>query len=144
MNWFKRVLLLQLQHYYCSCSPLLNQFRISNYPCVPSFVIINELHRNLFNLLPLPALCLKKVLQLQQQCCSCSSSTLLNQFRLSNYLCVLCLVIINELLPELFKLLHFLALCLDKVLQLQQWYCSCSRSTLLNQFRTTRVYQVLW
>ena len=147
--------MLQLQQQYCSCSSstLLNQFRISNYPCdnkwiapqiiqfaaftsfisrkstaaaaavlqlqqqhpfesiqivypcIPSLVIINELLPELFNLLPLPALCLEKVLQLQQQCCSCSSSGLLNQFRLSNYPCVPSLVIIYELLPELFNLL---------------------------------------
>ena len=132
------MLLLQLQQYYCSCSPLLNQFRISNYTCVPSFVIINELHRKLFNLLLLPALCLKKV-----QCCSCSSSTLLNQFRLSNYPCIPSLVIINELLLELFNLLPFPAVCLDKELQLQQQYYSCSSSTLLNQFRISNYPCVL-
>ena len=57
------------------------------------------------------------------------------QFRMSNYLCVLSLVIINELLPELFNLLPFSASFLEKVLQLQQQYCSCSSGTFLNQFK---------
>ena len=66
------------------------------------------------------ALYLEKMLQLQQQCCSCSSSTLMNKFRMSNYPCVPSLVIINELFPELFNLLPLPALYLEKVLQLQQ------------------------
>ena len=76
------------------------------------------------------ALYLEKMLQLQQQCCSCSSSTLMNKFRMSNYPCVPSLVIIDELFPELFNLLPLPALYLEKLLQLQQQCCSCSTSTL--------------
>ena len=61
-----------LQHFaatwlYCEKETLLNQFRMSTYPCVPSLVIINELLPKLFIFQPFPALYLKKVLQLQQQ-----------------------------------------------------------------------------
>ena len=113
----------------CSSSTLLNQLKMSNYFCIPSLVIIYKIISELFNLLPLPALYREKVLQLQQQCCSCSNRALLNQFRLSNYPYIPSLVIIYELLPKLFNL--------EKVLQLQQQHCSCSSSTLLNQFRTS-------
>ena len=126
-------LVLQLQQQCCNCSSLLNPLRISNYPCVPSMVIINELLLELFNLLPFPALFLETVLQ--QQCCSCSSSTLLNQFKMLNYFCIPSMVIIYKILSELFNLLPLPALYLEKVLQLQQQYCSCSCSTFLNQLK---------
>ena len=57
---------LQLQGCSCSSSILLDQFRISNKPCVCSLVIMNALFFKLFNLLLLPALYSQKVLQLQQ------------------------------------------------------------------------------
>ena len=68
-----------------------------------SLVITNELRHELFNLLRFPALCPEAaaaaaIMQLQQQYCSCSCSTLLNQFRMSNYPCILSLVIINRVL----------------------------------------------
>ena len=84
------VLQLQQQHHFES---------IQIVKLVPSLVIINELLSKLFNLLPFPALFL--VLQLQQQCCNCSS--LLNPLRISNYPCVPSMVIINDLLLELFN-----------------------------------------
>ena len=64
--------------------------------------------------------CLIKLLQLQQQRCSCSSSILLNQFRMSNYPWAPSLMITNELLLQFFNLLPLLASYLEKVLQLQQ------------------------
>ena len=103
------VLLLQLLHPFESIQNVKLPFCIK-------LVIIDEL----LNLLLLSAFYLEKVLQLLQQCCSCSSSTLLNQFRLPNCPFVVSLVIINELFFKPFNLLPFPVLCLDKVLQLQQ------------------------
>ena len=56
------------------------------------------------------------------QGCSCSSSILLNQFRISNYLSVPSLVIINALHYKLFSILTFSASYLKKC-------CSCSCSS---------------
>ena len=62
-------------------------------------------------------------MQLQLQYCSCNyTSILVNQFRMSNYLCVPSLVIMNALHPKSFNMLFFLAICLKK-------YCSCSCCT---------------
>ena len=58
---------MRLQGCSCSSSILLNQLRMSNNPCVQNLVIINQLFPKLFNLLSIPALYLKKVLQLQHQ-----------------------------------------------------------------------------
>ena len=58
---------MRLQGCSCSSSILLNQFRMSNKPCVQNLVIINQIFPKLFNLLLIPASYLKKVLQLQQQ-----------------------------------------------------------------------------
>ena len=51
-----------MRHQSCSCSSsiLLNQFRMSNKPCVQNLVIINQIFPKLFNLLLIPASYLKK------------------------------------------------------------------------------------
>ena len=122
---------MQLQQQYCSCSSttILNQF--TKYICIPSLVIENKSFSISLDLLPFQALYLEKVLQLQQQYCSCSSSTFLNQFRISNY------PYITKFGDDkfLFNLLSLPALYREKVLQLQQQCCSCSNRALLNQFR---------
>ena len=89
----------------------------------------------------LPASCLDKVLPLQQQFCSYSSSTLQNKFRLSNYPYVLSLVIKDELLHELFNLFHMSgkrATAAEAIIRVQQHYCS----TLLNKFRTSNYSRI--
>ena len=60
-----------------------------------------------------------------QQCCSCRSSTISNQFMISNYICVPNLVIMNELLSVSF----------DFLFGLYNWKKCCSN--LLNQFITS-------
>ena len=47
-------------------------------------------------------------------------STLLNQFRMSNYLCIPNMVTIDKSFPRFFNLLALLSSYLEKVLQLQQ------------------------
>ena len=108
---------LQLQLLYCSCSSrtFLNQFKKSNYLCVPDLVKINKLISNIIQIVAAAA---AAVLQLQG--CSCSSSILLDQFRISNKPCVCSLVIMNALFFKLFNLLLSPALYSQKVLQLQQ------------------------
>ena len=112
---------LQLQLLYCSCSSrtFLNQFKKSNYLCVPDLVKINKLISSIIQIVAAAA---AAVLQLQLQCCSfsCSSNILLDQFRMSNKPCVCSLVIMNALFPKLFNLLLLPALYSQKVLQLQQ------------------------
>ena len=108
---------LQLQRLYCSCSSktFLNQFKKSNYLCVPDLVKINKLISSIIQIVAAAA---AAVLQLQG--CSCSSRILLNQFRMSNKPCVCSLVIMNALFSKSFNLLLLPALYSQKVLQLQQ------------------------
>ena len=83
------------------------------------------------------------VLQLKLQYCSCSSSTILNQFKILNNHCVPNLAILNKSLSELFNLLLISALCLEKFLQLQLQDCSCNyNSTFLNQFRMSNYLHI--
>ena len=73
----------------------------------------------IWNIIQFVAAAAAAVLQLHG--CSCSSSTLLDRFRMSNNPCVWSLVIINALFPKLFNLFLLPALYSQKVLQLQQW-----------------------
>ena len=77
---------------------------------------------------------LKKMLQLHLQSCSCSSSTFINQFKMSDYLHIPGLVIINEFISTSIQFAAAAATAAAAaVMQLQG--CSCSGSILLNQFR---------
>ena len=111
---------LQLQLLYCSCSSrtFLNQFKKSNYLCVPDLVKINKYYSNCSCRGSYSAAAAG--LQLQLQGCICSSSILLDQFRTSNEPCVCSLLIMNALFSKLFNLLLLPALYSQKVLQLQQ------------------------
>ena len=92
---------------------------MSNYLHIPGLVIINEFISTSIQFAAAAATAAAAAV-MQLQGCSCSGSILLNQFRMSNNLCVQNLVIINELFPKLFSLLLILASYLKKVLQLQQ------------------------
>ena len=111
---------LQLLLLYCSCSSrtFLNQFKKSNYLCVPDLVKINKYYSNCSCRCSYSAAAAG--LQLQLQGCICSSSILLDQFRTSNEPCVCSLLIMNALFSKLFNLLLLPALYSQKVLQLQQ------------------------
>ena len=82
---------------------------------VPDLVKINRLISSIIQIVAAAA---AAVLQLQG--CGCSSSILLDQFRMSNNPYVCSLVIMNALFPKLFNLLLLPALYSQKVLQLQQ------------------------
>ena len=83
-------------------------------------------------------------MQLQQQCCSCRSSTTSNQFRIANYIYVPSLVTTNESLLISFNLLPFHVLYHKDLLQLQLQhnYCSCSSGTFLSLFRISNYSMV--
>ena len=125
---------LQLQQQYCTFSSrtaaaavvlqLQQQqqhlFKISNNHCRPILVVLDKSLSKRFNLLFLSAFSLEKVLQLQPQYCSCNyTSTLLDKFRMSKYLYVSSLVMINTLQHKLFNILTILISYLKKMLQLQ-------------------------
>ena len=124
---------LQLQQQYCTFSSrtaaaavvlqLQQQqhlFKISNNHCRPILVALDKSLSKRFNLLFLSAFSLEKVLQLQPQYCSCNyTSTLLDKFRISKYLYVSSLVLINALHHKLINILTILISYLKKMLQLQ-------------------------
>ena len=83
-------LLLQLQHWYCSCSTFS-----SHKPKFDSYM-------------PNNSICSFYQPDFYNSCsCSCSCSTLLNQWWISNYICIPSFVKMNKLHPKLCNLLHF-------------------------------------
>ena len=81
-------------------------------------------------MLTFPASHLKKVLQLQLQQCSCSSSTFINQSKMSNYLYIPGFVIINGFISTI---IQFAAAAAAAIMRLQG--CSCSSNIFLKRFR---------
>ena len=104
---------------------------MSNYLYIPSLVIINEFISTIIQFAAAAATAAAAA-AMRLQGCSCSSSILLNQFRMSNNPCVQNLVIINESFPNLFNLLLIAALYLKKC-------CSCSSSSSINKFFDTMI-----
>ena len=92
---------------------------MSNYLYIPSLVIINEFISTIIQFAAAAATAAAAAV-MRLQGCSCSSSILLNQLRMSNKPCVQNLVIINQIFPKLFNFLLIPASYLKKVLQLQQ------------------------
>ena len=75
------------------------------------------------------SLIFEKIVQLQLQYCSCSSSTFINQFKISNYVYIPGLVIINEFISTILQFAAAAATAAAAgVMRLQG--CSCSSSIL--------------